>query len=170
MPVKQYASPLAVPVENPLTCSALSPALKQKRESEWDNEEWKLRTPPSFAFQLTNSFRKKRRQWLWDEWKSIDSAPKARTARPFLTDRDTEEGENKWRGVTISLQMGGQGHPIPNHTPTPTPHTCIHEKYPKRSFFHFSAQSPLRTNGWTDGRTDGRTDKASCPQLKTSFL
>ena len=46
---------------------------------------------------------------------------------------------NKWRGVTISLRTGGQGHPTPIHTPTsstPPPDKKIHKKYPKRSFFH----------------------------------
>ena len=28
---------------------------------------------------------------------------------------------NKWRGFTISLRMGGQGHPTLIHTPNPTP-------------------------------------------------
>ena len=52
----------------------------------------------------------------------------------------------------------------------PYPHSDIHKKYLKRSFFHFSTRSS-RTNGRTDGWTNGQTDKASyrvaCPQLKT---
>ena len=51
---------------------------------------------------------------------------------------------------------------------------CKPQKYSKRSYFHFSTQTPLQTDGRTDeradGRVDGRVDKASsrvaCPQLK----
>ena len=57
---------------------------------------------------------------------------------------------NKWRGVTILLRTGGQGHPTPIHTPSPT---HIHKKHLKRSFPHFST----RGHGPTDQRTDRRT-------------
>ena len=78
---------------------------------------------------------------------------------------------NKWRGVTISLRTGGQGHPTPIHTQIHPQHSNIQKKYRKRSFSHFSTRWPP-TDGPTDQRTDGRTDKASyrvaCPQLKTT--
>ena len=76
---------------------------------------------------------------------------------------------NKWRGVTISLRTGGQGHPTPIHTPNPTPYTNIHKKYPKRSFFHFSTRSPLWTNGPTDGRMDKASYRDAWTYLKTIF-
>ena len=69
-------------------------------------------------------------------------------------------------GVTISMQTGRQGHPIPIYTPN------IHKKYPKHSFFYFSTRSPYRwTNGWTDGWTNGWTDKADelCIHIWKSF-
>ena len=80
------------------------------------------------------------------------------------------EKKNKWRGVTILMWTGGQGHPTPNHTQTHPQHSNICKKYQKCEFSQFSTRWP-RTNGPTDGRTDGPTDKASyrvaCPQLKT---
>ena len=50
----------------------------------------------------------------------------------------------KWRGVTVSLQMGGQGHPTPIHTPTPS----------HKHLDHFSTQMDRRTNRPMDGLTD----------------
>ena len=73
---------------------------------------------------------------------------------------------NKWRGVTILLQMGGQGHPTPIHTRTLThKHT---QKVFKMRIFPLS--DSIIMDQWTDWRMDGPTDKASywvaCPQLK----
>ena len=70
--------------------------------------------------------------------------------------------KNKWRGVTMSLRTGGQGHPIPIHTSTHPPHANLHKKYQKRSFSYLSTWWTWRTNGWTDGQ------KVACPQLKSS--
>ena len=72
-----------------------------------------------------------------------------------------------WRGGTISLRTGGRGHPTPILTPNPTPYTNIYKKYPKRSFFHFSTRSPLRTNGRTDGRTK---PLVACPKKSEQYL
>ena len=60
---------------------------------------------------------------------------------------------NKWRGVTISLRTGGQGHPTPNYIPCPS---HMHKKPSKMLIFALFDSCP-RTNGPTDRRTDGRT-------------
>ena len=63
---------------------------------------------------------------------------------------------NKWSGVTLPLRTGGQGHPTPNHTPTP-PQTIKHtQKVFKNACF--STFRLMLTDGLTDGRTDQRTN------------
>ena len=76
----------------------------------------------------------------------------------LLVMRHWQKSNNKWRGVTIWLRTGGQGHPTLIHMPTPTSHT---QKYKKVSYMLVFPLWWPRTNR----RTDGRTDKA-CPQLK----
>ena len=68
--------------------------------------------------------------------------------------------KNKWRGITVLLRTGGQGHPTPIHTHTHPQYSNIHKKYQKRSFSHVSTRWP-RTDWWTNGRMDGRTDGQS---------
>ena len=71
--------------------------------------------------------------------------------RETETERKTEK--NMQHRVTISLQTGGQRHPTPIYTQTPT----TTHKHLDSLFFHFST--------WTDRQTnrpmDGLTDKAS---------
>ena len=74
-----------------------------------------------------------------------------------------EREKNEWRGVTISLREGGQGHPTPIHTHNPTPYTFIYtQEVSKSLIFPLVTRSPLRTDGWMDGRTW----RVTCPQLK----
>ena len=68
----------------------------------------------------------------------------------FIFQKGKKERKNNWRGVTISLRTGGQGHPTPIHTPSP-PH--IHKIHLKRSLFHFLT----RGYGPTGQRTDGQS-------------
>ena len=43
------------------------------------------------------------------------------TREEFWIGNERDAEKNKWRGVTISLRTGGQGHPTPIPTPNPTP-------------------------------------------------
>ena len=61
-------------------------------------------------------------------------------------------------GVTISLQIGGQGHPTPMHTPTPTPHTNIQKVSKTLVFPLFDS---IITNRPTEQQTNGPTDGQS---------
>ena len=84
------------------------------------------------------------------------------------------EWKSKWRGVTISLRTGGQGHqPHPNHTPNPPP-THSHTNNTNWSiintrFSRFQLERDLRTDGPTDGRTDKASYRVACPQLKMLY-
>ena len=58
---------------------------------------------------------------------------------------------NKWRGVTISLRMGGQGHPTPIHTPCPShKHKKNHQK---RSISYFLTRVHRPTDQQMDGQS-----------------
>ena len=72
-------------------------------------------------------------------------------ALPIVTDLVWED---KWCGV-VADGWAGASNPHPHPNPL-TPHTNIHKKYLKHSFFHFLTRSPW-TNGWTNGPTDRRT-------------
>ena len=48
--------------------------------------------------------------------------------------------------------MGGQGHPTPIHTPSPS---HIHKQH---QIAHFCTFRLVHTDGWTDGRTDKQMD------------
>ena len=81
----------------------------------------------------------------------------------------SHSNEQVTRGHDI-IEEGWAGASNPHPHPNPlTPHTNIHKKYLKHSFFHFLSGSP-RTDGLTDGPTDGWTEKASyrvaCLRLK----
>ena len=76
---------------------------------------------------------------------------------------------NKWRRVTISLRMGGQGHPTPCLTPpqslTPLPHTHIHSITTAAAKMHvFRVFNSSVADRWTNGRT--KPLRVACPQLK----
>ena len=94
------------------------------------------------------------------------SLGKTQNAVLDLDDLPIKSKNNKWRGVTISLRTGGQGHPTPIHTPTHPQHSNIHKKYRKRLFSHFSTCA-LRTDGPTDQRMDKASYRVACPQLKS---
>ena len=66
-------------------------------------------------------------------------------------ENQNHEKRNKWRGVTISLRTGAQGHPTPILNPTHLPHS---KKEFKHLFSHFSILWPWRSNGRpTDGQS-----------------
>ena len=79
---------------------------------------------------------------------------------------------NKCRGVTISLQMGGQECPTPICTPIPPKHM---QKVFKNAHFptltHANGQMDQQTNGWTDGQTKPLLEFCVCsPHLKRLIL
>ena len=90
---------------------------------------------------------------LWMSWKV---SKKEREAFPMAFMQ-----LNKWRGVTILLRTGGQGHPTPIHTPTPTL-TLSNKLFNMRIF-------PLFDLIITGQRTDGRT-KPLIELLKENYL
>ena len=88
--------------------------------------------------------------------------------------------ENKWRGVTISLRTGGQGHPTPIHTPTHLQHSNIHKKYWKdgrtdKASYRVARLQLKSKQGQTDGPTDGPTNimgykNVECTNHPSSFF
>ena len=76
---------------------------------------------------------------------------------------------SKWRGVTLSLWTGGEGHPTPFNTPTHPQHSNIQKDCWKRSFSHFSTRSPWQMDQQMDQQTDKASYRVACPQVKTCF-
>ena len=74
---------------------------------------------------------------------------------PIPASSKKEIDRNKWGGVTILLQVDGQGQPIPstpNNSLNPPPTQTHTQKAPEMlvPVFDFNSQ----TNGWTDGLMD----------------
>ena len=74
---------------------------------------------------------------------------------------------NKWQGVIISLQTGGQGHQTSIHTPTLT-HTHKHTqtniknaRFPTFWLDHYG-----QMNQQTDGQIDKASYRVACQQLQ----
>ena len=74
-----------------------------------------------------------------------------------------KRNKNKWRGVTISLRTGGQGHPTPSLFPTTF---LTHTNNSNCSIINtrFSCFQ-LERDGLTDRRTDIASYRVACPQL-----
>ena len=73
---------------------------------------------------------------------------------------------NKWRGVTISLLTGGQGHPTPSFTPTPPPNTHNnHCSIINARFLRFQ----LERDRPTDQRMDKGSYRGASPQLNVTI-
>ena len=71
---------------------------------------------------------------------------------------------NKWRGVTVSLRTGGQGHPTTSLTPTTTPTTLQHTDRQYQLQLHMYVFFAFSTRVWQlkrNGRTDGPTDRST---------
>ena len=66
---------------------------------------------------------------------------------------------NMWRGVTISFRTGGQGHPTPIHTQTPSPTHRQIQSVENARFATFQLDHHKWMDGPTDQRTDQRTEK-----------
>ena len=96
------------------------------------------------------------------------------------------EKNNKWRGVTISLRTGGQGHQTPIHTPTHLQHSniwktgsdarikgyCSNDQtsIEKARFTTFQLDHhDGPTDRWTDGPTD-RLSRVSATKTTKSML
>ena len=93
--------------------------------------------------------------WKWQVWSFA-----------LLFGRHVSQNCNIRRGVTLLLRTVGQGHPTPIYTPTHLQHSNIHKKCQKRSFSHFSTQSPWPTDQRTDRRRYKASYRVACPQLK----
>ena len=81
-----------------------------------------------------------------------------------------------WRGGTISLRTGGQGHPTPSLTqPYPQLPSCIHDTNCSIINAHFfcvfdSSMMDHRKDQLMDQRTDKASYRVLFPQLKTFDL